>query len=218
MAVAVVLGLWMPAFAGPKIYIAKGACPFEYCTYRQWSVLAGTVLFNQPQGTQPVAKISKGQWVTAITGEVHLVPAPMKVVFEHGRFHVGDQAYLLTNEGEGVMKVWLNGVISEEDVWFVGDPKWQDWGNAGGRRSTCAHPRKECWGTDRKVARVRPVDTDQDAGWQPRLDEGGRTVWEYARVRATSLADSSLVVPIQPGVLVVRELAGYLRELRCIAA
>ena len=30
------------------------------------------------------------------------------------------------HEGEGVMKVWLNGAISEEDVLFVGDSKWQD--------------------------------------------------------------------------------------------
>jgi hypothetical protein len=154
-ATALVLGLWIPAFAAPKMYIDKGACPFECCTYRQWSVLADTVLFNRPGGTRPIAKISKGQWVTAITGEVHLVPALMKVVFEHGRFHVGDQAYLLTNEGEGVMKVLLNGVISEEDVWFVGDSKWQDWDDAGGKRLTCAHPRKECWGRIE-----RPPDSD----------------------------------------------------------
>ena len=144
--VALVLGLWMPAFAVPKIYIDKGACPFECCTYRRWSVLADTVLFNRPGGKRPVATVSKGEWVAAITGEVHLVPAPMKVVFDHGRFHVGDQAFLLTNEGEGVMKVWLNGVVSEEDVWFVGDSKWQDWGDVDGKRLTCAHPRKECWG------------------------------------------------------------------------
>jgi hypothetical protein len=154
VAAAMIMGVWMPALAGeplPKIYIDKGACPFECCTYRRWSVLADTVLFDRPEGTQPVARVLKGQWVTAATGEVHLVPMPMKVVFEHGRFHVGDQAYLLTNEGEGVMKVWRHGAISEEDVWFVGDSKWQDWGNAGGRRLTCAHPSKECWGRIEKL-------------------------------------------------------------------
>src|SRR6202035_530960 len=57
--------------------------------------LANAVLFDKVEGTQRVAKVSKGQSVTAVTGEVHLVPAPMKVVVEHGRFHVGDQAYLL---------------------------------------------------------------------------------------------------------------------------
>jgi hypothetical protein len=155
MAAAVVLGLWIPAFAAPRVYIDRGACPFECCTYGQWSVLANTVLFDKAEGTQPVAKVSKGQSVTAVTGEVHLVPAPMKVVFEHGRFHVGDQANLLTNEGEGVMKVWLNGAISEEDVWFVGDSKWQDWGDAGGKRLTCVHPRKECWGRSKS----RPTPT-----------------------------------------------------------
>jgi hypothetical protein len=141
-----VLALWTPAFAAPPVYIDKGACPFECCTYRQWSVLDDTVLFDKAEGTRPVAKLSKGASVTAVTGEVHLVPTPMKVVFAHGRFHVGDQAYLLTNEGEGVMKVWMNGTISEEDVWFVGDSKWQDWGDADGKRMTCAHPSKQCWG------------------------------------------------------------------------
>jgi hypothetical protein len=146
IAVAVLSGLWAPAFADPKVYVDKGACPFECCAYRRWSVLANTDLFNQPKGMQRIAKVSQGQWVTAVTGEVHLVPVPMKVVFDHGRLHVGDQAYLLTYEGEGVMKVWMNGFISEEDVWFASDSKWQDWGDVDGKRLTCAHPRKECWG------------------------------------------------------------------------
>lgn len=144
--IAVVLAFRTPALAAPKVYIDKGACPFECCTYRQWSVLDDTVLFDHASGTRPVARLSRGQSVTAVTGEVHLVPTPMKVVFAHGRFHVGDQAYLLTNEGEGMVKVWLKGTISEEDVWFVGDSKWQDWGDAGGKRMTCAHPSKQCWG------------------------------------------------------------------------
>ena len=154
-AAALIMGFWRPAFAAPKMYIDKGACPFECCTYRRWSVLADTVLYNRPKGTQPIATMSKGQWVTAITGEVHVVPAPMKIVFEHGRFHVGDQTYLLSNEGEGVMKVWMNGVVSEQDVWFVSDSKWQDWGDADGKRLTCGHPRKECWGRIE-----RPPDAD----------------------------------------------------------
>ena len=144
--IAIVLALQLPAVAIPKIYIDKGACPFECCSYRQWSVLKDTVLYEHTDGVRPVGKLSKGQSVMAVTGEVHLVPTPIKVVFPHGRFHVGDQAYLLTNEGEGVMKVWLNGTISEENVWFVGDSKWQDWGDVNGTRMTCAHPTKQCWG------------------------------------------------------------------------
>jgi len=143
---AIISALWLSAFAAPQSYIDKGACPFECCSYRQWSVLADTVLYDHANGARPIAKLAKGQSVTAVTGEVHLVPTPMKVVFAHGRFHVGDQAYLLTNEGEGVMKVWMDGTISEEDVWFVGDSKWQDWGDTDGKRMTCAHPSKQCWG------------------------------------------------------------------------
>jgi hypothetical protein len=53
------------------------------------------------------------------------------------------------------MKVWLSDAISEEDVWFVGDSRWQDSGNAGGQCFTCAHPSKKCRGRIRK-----PPDTD----------------------------------------------------------
>ena len=154
--IAIVMAFRTSALAAPKVYIDKGACPFECCTYRQWSVLDDTVLFDKTDGTRPVAKLSKGQSVTAVTGEVHLVPTPMKVVFAHDRFHVGDQAYLLTNEGEGMMKVWLKGTISEEDVWFVGDSKWQDWGDTDGKRMTCAHPSKQCWGR---------IEEPSDATW-----------------------------------------------------
>jgi hypothetical protein len=155
VAVATVLGFCVSAFAAPQFYIDKGACPFECCTYRQWSVLDDTVLYDHADGARPLARLAKGQSVTAVTGEVHLVPTPLKVVFPHGRFRVGDQAYLLTNEGEGVMKVSMNGTVSEEDVWFVGDSKWQDWGDVNGTRMTCARPTKQCWG---RIAKLPDAD------------------------------------------------------------
>jgi hypothetical protein len=138
-AVALVLpvALWVAtARAGeapPKIYIDKGACPFECCTYREWTVTADTVLFDRPDKTKPVDQVLKGKSVKAVTGEVHVFPTPFKVVFAQGRFHVGDTAYLLTYEGEGFYKVWFRGGISEEEVHFTS-------------AHACVHPSEECWG------------------------------------------------------------------------
>jgi hypothetical protein len=130
--------------APPKIFIDKGACPFECCTYRDWTVGADTVLYDQPNGNKRVDTAVKGETVRGVTGDVYVHPTPFTVAFEHGRFHVGDTAYLLTYEGEGVSKVWLDGTISEEEVYFVADK--QDWGYAGGKRLTCTHPSARCWG------------------------------------------------------------------------
>lgn len=142
------LALWVAAArAGeipPKIYIDKGACPFECCTYRDWTVTADTALFDKPDGTIQVDTVRKRETVKGVTGDVYVHPTPFTVAFPHGRFHVGDTAYLLTYEGEGVSKVWLNGTISEEEVYFIGDK--QDWGYQDGRRVTCMHPTAQCWG------------------------------------------------------------------------
>lgn len=136
-------------FAGespPKIYIDKGACPFECCTYRDWTVTADTALYDKPGSREIVDTARKGEIVKGVTGEVHLHPTPFTVAFEHGRFHVGDTAYLLTYKGEGIYKVWLDGAISEEPLYFINGWGLQDWGYKGGKRLTCAHPSAECWG------------------------------------------------------------------------
>jgi len=82
--------------APPKVFVDPGACPFECCTYRQWTVTSDTALYDRPEGTKPVSNVRKGETVVAIDGEVRVIPTPMRVVFEHGDFRVGDRVYLLT--------------------------------------------------------------------------------------------------------------------------
>jgi len=58
----------------PSIYVDKGACPFECCTYREWVARTDLTLLDSPDGKKAVAQIKKGEKVLAMTGEIHSVP------------------------------------------------------------------------------------------------------------------------------------------------
>jgi hypothetical protein len=122
----------------PKVYIDKGACPFECCTYREWTARKEIHLVDRPNGKTEVGVIKAGQPVKAITGEVHAIPHPMDVVFKHGKFKVGERVYLLTYEGEGIQKVWFNGKVTSEEVMFPYNLVNED--------KSCQKPSAECWG------------------------------------------------------------------------
>ncbi len=98
--------------APPKVFVDKGACPFECCTYRAWSVEKDTDLFDAVDGKKIIGKAKKGQKLTAITGEVHTVPFKVKT-------NDGNEIYLLTYQGEGFWKVWEKGKVREnvEEDW-----------------------------------------------------------------------------------------------------
>lgn len=122
----------------PQKYIDKGACPFECCVYRDWTVERDTALFNKPESSTLVGKVKKGEKVQAITGEVYTTPQRLEVVFNHEKYKVGDVLYVLTYLGEGHNRIWFNGKISEEDLWFLH--------NAGVKYDGCQKPSNECWG------------------------------------------------------------------------
>src|SRR4051812_37933621 len=64
----------------PIPYLDRGACPFECCTYRRWTVEANTVIYKQRSETSGVAfEVKKGQHVTGVTGIV-VTLNPGKVV------------------------------------------------------------------------------------------------------------------------------------------
>lgn len=122
----------------PKVFIDKGACPFECCTYRDWSARKDITLVDKPNGSKTVGTIKKDEVIKAVTGEVHVIPTPMEIVFKHRKFKVGDKAYLLTYEGEGFHRVWFNGKITSEEIFFpFGDSETS---------KSCPTPSDECWG------------------------------------------------------------------------
>jgi hypothetical protein len=100
------------AEAPPKVFVDKGACPFECCTYREWTVEKDTQLFDAVDGKKTVGKAKKGTKVTALTGEVHTVPFKVKT-------NDGKDIYLLTSHGEGYWTIWEDGraVAGVQENW-----------------------------------------------------------------------------------------------------
>lgn len=110
----------------PTSYEDYGACPFECCTYRRWSVNANMLLYKQRSTSSGVAfRVSKGDHVIGLTGVVVTVKPGEAVVKkavtmgtgkQKARLKPGDVLYLLHYEGEGIYKIWFRGRIYEDEV------------------------------------------------------------------------------------------------------
>jgi hypothetical protein len=115
-----------PVFAQskpPALYIDKGACPFECCTYRRWRTEKTTVAYTQPNKRSKRAGTFKaGTRVVGLTGEVRTKPGTFTVTKSHGTFKPGDVLWVYTPLGEGFYKVWFNGKMREEEIEFVSGP------------------------------------------------------------------------------------------------
>lgn len=114
----------------PHVYVDVGACPFECCTYRQWTVEQRTVILDKPNGKVSVATLAKGEIVAGLTGEVISVPVPVRA----GRdipdtpIRKGDIFYVIHYDGEGYWKAWLRGEITYVHQSVVSIPRVKsDW-------------------------------------------------------------------------------------------
>ncbi|MGE5057567.1 MAG: hypothetical protein ACM3WP_25675 [Acidobacteriota bacterium] len=101
---------------GPKPTLPKideKACGFEGCQFGPWTATDQVQLFSTwKTDRQPLATISKGQAVTAITG-VHVTfePSEIKVTAHMTGYGLkpGDTIYGYMYKGEGVFSAWFNG-------------------------------------------------------------------------------------------------------------
>jgi|SRR5580765_414605 hypothetical protein len=124
----------------PSSYVLKGACPFECCTYRDWSVDKQTVLYLKPSvGSKKVGALETGESATGLTGEVHATPVRFTVKRLHDAYNPGDILWVYSYSGEGIFTVWRNGRLVGEDLGF------SPYGGTGGNR--CEQPSQSCWGT-----------------------------------------------------------------------
>ena len=140
----------------PENYVAKGACPFECCQYRQWSVLEDTDLVDSPGSTRVVGRASKGSRVIGITGEVHVRPEPVVVVAD-GAFSKGSIVFLLDYMGEGYMHIYTQGKVVDEFA-AVSD--------------YCFRPSAQCWGES-----LFPASKEKSVWWVKVRLADGRTGW-----------------------------------------
>jgi hypothetical protein len=110
----------------PINYQDHGACPFECCTYRRWSVVADTVFYKErSEGSGVAFRVRKGEHVVGLTGVV-ITLKPGKAVVKKAttigmdkrktQVKPGDVLYLLHYEGEGIYKVWFRGSIYENEM------------------------------------------------------------------------------------------------------
>ncbi len=129
MIISAVLLFTMTAIAKvepPEVFVDKGACPFECCTYRDWIVKADTPVLDSIDGKKVVGSARVGERITGISGEVHTMPGKVTVSSPHGKFKTGDELYILTYLGEGIYKIWTNGTVSEDaDVYQILDEEGQ---------------------------------------------------------------------------------------------
>lgn len=110
----------------PANYQDNGACPFECCTYRRWSVTKDTVLYKSRSETSGVVfRARKGEHVTGMTGVV-ITLKPGKAAVRKAttigegkrktRVKPGDVLYLMHYLGEGFYKTWFRGVIYDLEM------------------------------------------------------------------------------------------------------
>jgi len=109
-------------YEGPPLpFEDEGACPFEGCTYRAWTTNMPVRVLTERRQDAPVAfELPKGARVTALTGVVvTVVPGIVEltdaVQVQTGQgvipMREGQVFYLLTYQGEGRSKAWINGGI-----------------------------------------------------------------------------------------------------------
>lgn len=123
------------AALGPEVrpsdnYVAKGACPFECCRFREWEVLETTPLYDAPFGSTVVGSVTHGIQVQGVTGQVHLRPVPVAIVHDHPPFVQGEIIFVLDYLGEGYFNYWRDGEIAVDDLWI---------------NEQCLRPSADCW-------------------------------------------------------------------------
>lgn len=104
----------------PDPFVAEGACPFECCTFREWTVEKEVELYAAPAGAPLGRRLAPGGKVVGLTGEVHLKPRPLRagIAFEADasfdseqkvKIPAGALVFQLDHLGEGFARFWYGG-------------------------------------------------------------------------------------------------------------
>ncbi len=164
-------------------FVDRGACPFEGCIYRTWSVEADTLLYDTPRGTRAVGSALAGGTLEALGGIVYVRPVPLEVrhpaeleAYDYEAqspallpLAPGQRIYLLTYEGEGIRRAWFEGrwlYLDAERFWSRpaagGDPVF----------SSCETPSARCWW------HISPAHRRPQSDWWARVRlSDGTTGW-----------------------------------------
>jgi hypothetical protein len=147
----------------PVPFESEGACPFECCVYRTWTVRAATAVRASRDASAATAyTLEPGDKVDAVTGVVVVsrpgrARASREVKVEGlGELRKGDEVSVLHPLGEGYWLVWREGKKGSAQI---------------GEKS----PRPGPWDPE-----LNPI-TKPEFTWWIRLEDGqGRTGWTNA--------------------------------------
>ena len=113
----------------PEPHVERGVCPFECCTYRDWTADSTIRVYREEGSRAAVALLlARGDTFQAVTGNVHIVRLgivrmrrPYTVFSETDArppnvldtipLGVNDTAYVLSYRGEGYYDVWIRGQV-----------------------------------------------------------------------------------------------------------
>jgi hypothetical protein len=129
-----------PTYRG--VFVQRGVCPFEGCVYRWWRSTSQVAMYPRPMYPdetvggligvfrgESYGLIQPGEGVTALTGEVHLMPVRGVATAATENLAAGDVVYRLSYLGEGFWSIWRNGEILEASDTNI------SWDDAGQDRS-----------------------------------------------------------------------------------
>src|SRR5581483_5094776 len=114
--------LALPAAAAarhpPDPFIDHGACPFECCTYRDWTTNKPVTLVDRPNSKAAIAVLPAKTTVHGVTGDVYSRPIRMvaRRAFPDSPIRKGDVFYALHSSGEGFWAVWYRGKVYAVDM------------------------------------------------------------------------------------------------------
>lgn len=148
-----------PQSKPPALYVDKGACPFECCTYRKWKTEKTTIAYARPdKKSGTVGSFKAGSRVVAITGEVRSSPGSYVILKAHGKYKPGDVLWVYTPLGEGFYKIWFKGKMYQEELEYMSGPFEQS--------SPKCEETPECWGKLKTEMRVEWwVKIKSSNGW-----------------------------------------------------
>jgi hypothetical protein len=140
-------------------YEHHGACPFECCVYREWTVERDTEVFGGYRATTAVQfSVKRGEKVVALTGVVVTTKFGMGVASPWVRpglgLKPGDRLDVIHHLGEGHWTYWFDGYLRQDaipgrrqcptcDIHLVQEPEtvwWVKIRAPNGREGWTRHP------------------------------------------------------------------------------
>jgi hypothetical protein len=116
--------------APPNPYENWGVCPFECCTYREWTADADIPVHAQRNDRSAVLfHVRPGESIQAVTGVV-VTKNPARITIDHAvrdgfiagddqprvSFKPGDMVHMLTPLGEGAYLFWYQGKVYQSAI------------------------------------------------------------------------------------------------------